>query len=165
MPYKDKAKAREASRRSTIRRRAQMTSDEKKLLSAKGYASFTKRVDSGDWASWLMHSVKASAGGRRKKGRDCPVEIDESFLREQAQRQGNRCYYTGLPLGFKVRTNAPLMVSTDRRDSSGGYTPTNTVLCCWIVNKMKSDTPEQEFSVLLNQIADSVFGQRWAKVA
>lgn len=165
MPYKDKAKARACSRASTIRRRARMTAEEKKLQSAKGYASFTKRVDSGDWASWLMHSVKAAAGGRRQKGRDCPVEIDEKFLQEQALRQGNRCYYTGLPLDFKVRTKAPLMVSTDRRDSSGGYTSSNTVLCCWIVNKMKSDTPEQDFLVLLNAIADSVFGQRWAKVA
>jgi hypothetical protein len=59
------------------------------------------------------------------------------------ERQEGICVYTGLKM--ELQPNTLLSVSVERIDSDIGYTPENTVLCCNVVNRMKSDLDAEIF--------------------
>jgi len=59
------------------------------------------------------------------------------------ETQGGVCVYTGLEM--ELQPNTLLSVSVERIDSKIGYTSENTVLCCNVVNRMKSDLDGQTF--------------------
>ena len=44
-----------------------------------------------------------------------------------------------------LQPNTPLSVSVERVDSNIGYTESNTVLCCNVINKMKSNLDGETF--------------------
>lgn len=46
---------------------------------------------------------------------------------------------------MELQPNTLLSVSVERIDSEIGYTAQNTVLCCNIINRMKSDLDGQTF--------------------
>lgn len=62
------------------------------------------------------------------------------------------CYYTGLPM-VQERSDVTNAVSLDRLDSSKGYVPGNVVLCRSIVNIMKNDLSEADFSAMILVLA------------
>lgn len=61
-------------------------------------------------------------------------------LREIRIMLGCPCYYCGM------RDSDPTI---DRRDSSKGYTKTNTVACCFRCNTLKSDMPPEAWKYIL----------------
>lgn len=60
------------------------------------------------------------------------------------EKQKGLCFYSGVPMKYSG-DGTPESVSLERVDSNKGYTPDNVVLCCTIVNRMKSDLPHSEF--------------------
>jgi len=61
------------------------------------------------------------------------------------------CHYTEEPLVTEV--GHPNTISIDRIDSSKAYSPDNVVLCCSMVNQMKSTFSKAEFIETCKKIA------------
>jgi hypothetical protein len=77
--------------------------------------------------------------------RNIPYELSLPVLRTLYTKQQGNCYYTNTPMTLRTKTHLdrdPLLISLDRLDSTQGYTPTNTVLCCWGINALKGYHPE-----------------------
>lgn len=69
--------------------------------------------------------------------------------------QNKKCFYSGVEMGFNSgKTNK---ISIDRVDSTKGYTVENVVLCCKVINVMKSNLNIEEFIQWVNRIVDNGF--------
>lgn len=85
------------------------------------------------YLQWILATGRARA---KRRGREFLLTKD--WIREQYHAQGGFCAYTGFHMTWasghgQVDTN----ISLDRLDTSLGYTPENTVLCCYRVNVSK----------------------------
>lgn len=76
--------------------------------------------------------------------------IDETWIRDQLERQEGLCFYTKQPLALEAGHRETL--SVDRVDSRLGYVPANVVLCGALVNKMKLDLSMDEFIVVVDTL-------------
>lgn len=101
------------------------------------------------------------------KNRGTPWTITIKDLNAQYELQKGLCYYTGAQMKTASRdidysrelANNPLTLSVDRRDSNGGYTPDNIVLCCRFANYAKNQYPEEQFKAILRTIAGNLSGR------
>ena len=69
-----------------------------------------------------------------------PFELSLPIVRSIYNHQHGKCYYTGTPMTLRSNGHLnrdPLLISMDRKNSNEGYTPTNTVFCCWGINSLK----------------------------
>ena len=69
-----------------------------------------------------------------------PFELSLPILRSLYAQQQGKCYYTGTQMTLRSKGHLdrdPLLISMDRKNSNEGYTPTNTVLCCFGINTLK----------------------------
>ena len=89
-------------------------------------------------------------GSAKKRGLE--VTIEEKDLQNQWDKQNGLCYYTGKPMSMNFGDRPPDLVSIERLDNSIGYTPSNIVLCRWVINRMRSNLTQVEFSNLINEI-------------
>jgi len=64
--------------------------------------------------------------------------------------QAGRCFYSGEPM---THDGTERMVSVDRLDSAGPYSPENTVLCCYAINMMKRTLSVQAFKEWCGKVA------------
>lgn len=69
--------------------------------------------------------------------------IEFSLSLEDVKKLPLKCYYTGIDL--TVEPNCINTVSLDRVDSNSSYINGNVVLCCYIVNTMKTDLSHEDF--------------------
>lgn len=106
---------------------------------AKRYSTFEGRIPT------FLLSCKASA---KKRNQEFSLVRDD-FL-NMWDTQGGVCVYTGMKM--ELQPNTLLSVSVERVDSSVGYTPENTVLCCNVINRMKSDLDAQTFFDLCRSV-------------
>lgn len=76
------------------------------------------------------------------------------FLVQLWEKQKGVCNLTGLPMQLRVEKGAPnhMIVSVDRIDSDGHYSPDNLQLTCWFANRWKGTTPNDEFMGLLSLV-------------
>ena len=66
----------------------------------------------------------------------------KTYLRSLYEKQGGRCFYTGVEMKIRGKFKAdPLQMSLDRKNSSRGYVAGNVVLCCLGVNLLKGSNP------------------------
>jgi len=89
----------------------------------------------------------------KDKGRD--YSLSAKIVGQMWRAQDYRCFYTKiemLPYHPNIKRN-PYAASIDRIDSSKGYTPDNCVLCLYVVNRMKSDMPLDEFLSICHSIS------------
>ena len=87
-----------------------------------------------------------------------PFELSLPILRSIYEKQQGKCYYTGTQMTLRSNGHLnrdPMLISMDRKDSSEGYTPTNTVLCCWGINALKGHHSESTLYVTLKTLYDS----------
>ncbi len=83
----------------------------------------------------ILQSSKSNA-----KVKKIPYELNLTTLTNIYNKQEGKCYYTGVPMALRTNDHLdrdPSLISLDRLDPVVGYTPENTVLCCWGVNAMK----------------------------
>lgn len=100
-------------------------------------------------------SLKHNARTRQIDFSLTPFDIEAIY-----QRQGGKCYYTGIPLfstnqEYIHRDNTGRLdcLSFDRKDSDLGYTADNLVLCCATMNYAKKDWGATEFQAFLRRAA------------
>jgi len=88
----------------------------------------------------------------KKKGIPLEFTLTINDLKNQYEKQGGKCYYTGVEMKIK-RLEDPsrslFSISLDRINSDIGYLPENIVFCCWGVNALKgTSTPEIMYQAL-----------------
>jgi len=86
---------------------------------------------------FLYYNTKGSSKRHNRE-----FKISKDFLLELYAKQKGKCYYTNRIL--KTEFGLQDSFSVDRKDPSIGYLPENTVLCCWQVNRMKSNATIEE---------------------
>lgn len=79
------------------------------------------------------------------------TEAFYDFLCQAWEDQDGRCVLTGLPmlLPQKGRPVTELVVSIDRKDSAGRYSPDNIQLTCWFANRWKGTQADHDFVALI----------------
>lgn len=74
----------------------------------------------------------------------------EALLRQKMGEQEDRCALTGLPLGYdRECDDREMLVSLDRIDSQGHYTPDNVQLVCRFINRWKGADDDADFRRLM----------------
>lgn len=81
----------------------------------------------------------------RAKRKELEFDITEDTMRALYDQQNGMCAYSGLRMTWDCSTFNRQSVSVDRIDSEQGYVMGNVVLCCAVVNTMKSDMAVNEF--------------------
>ena len=77
--------------------------------------------------------------------------VTTAQMREKLERQGHRCFYTGVPMTLE-EGNRLTQVSIDRLNSDLGYTVENTVLCALGVNLLKSTATVPQLQRFLSSL-------------
>lgn len=99
-----------------------------------------------------MRSLLAAARTRARNS-EMDFDLTRDFLLELWRKQDGRCCYTGMALTFDGNRLSSAL-SIDRIDSSLGYVESNVVLCCRIVNEMKSNLTVDKFVELCRRIVE-----------
>lgn len=107
------------------------------------------------WARTLIYEVK-----KRHSQTSIPVSIDEEFILDLYNRQGGRCYWTGLEMIPSKINKYPFQPSLDRIDNSKGYTPDNVVLCCLSMNMGRNSVSMEIFEEFLLKIKETGISTR-----
>jgi hypothetical protein len=106
----------------------------------------------GKLSGWYFGQLR-----RQATSRGIEFDITIEYCWELFQRQGGKCALTGLPLvmnGHKQRMNGKKQTaSLDRIDSTKGYVPGNIQWIYVTLNRMKNDTPQDEFVALCRLVA------------
>lgn len=109
----------------------------------------------------MRHSkLRSWAGAKRRqtikscRGRDVYFDrrITAKWLLRQFDRQGGRCFYTGIPFVLGGPFRSMRGPSLDRLDPKKGYIPSNVVLCLTCINYMKNDYSVRDVLTLLEDI-------------
>jgi hypothetical protein len=111
----------------------------------------------GNWALGLRMSLKGKVRrGHMASQKGRPLEfspdLTTQWIRDQFERQGGRCFYTGIPFVIEATRRGMRRPSIDRRDSAKGYTTENVVLCLVAFNYLKNDYAEADVMALLAEI-------------
>lgn len=86
----------------------------------------------------------------RANNKNLEFDLDLEFLLYLWEKQKGKCYYTNRDLSLIINDQNKL--SIDRIDSSKGYVKNNVVLCCNIVNYIKLDLSENDFSKIIIEL-------------
>ena len=107
----------------------------------KKYSTFEGRITT------FLRTCKNSA---EKRGNE--FSLTRQDLIDCWENQQGLCVYSGIEM--TTQPALPTSVSVERIDSSIGYTPENTVLCCNHINRMKSDLSYDEFFTFCKAISE-----------
>ncbi len=83
-----------------------------------------------------------AAAKARARDSKIPFTISKKFLIDLYEKQNGCCFYSGIALELEPGRYS---ISVDKKDPTGGYTEDNVVLCCWVINNMKSNLDIDEF--------------------
>jgi hypothetical protein len=85
-------------------------------------------------------------GAKRRSVKDNKeFNLTKQFLISLFNKQEGKCFYTGLDLLAYNNSSNDFCVSIDRVDSTKDYTTDNIVLCCWIINRIKTNLSIKDF--------------------
>lgn len=105
----------------------------------------------GDVSKTLMTRLKHSA---MRTGR--VLEVDAEYLWHLYLAQDRRCYFSGVPIYFRLRRTTVdkfHLASLDRLDSTIGYVAGNVAWTSWVVNMMKKNYTTDCFVDLCCKVA------------
>ena len=86
-----------------------------------------------DMVKKLLNNSKRSYSTRQNIS---GYDLTKEYIQELLEKQGYKCYYTGVDLKIGDKLTNPTI---DRIDSSKGYVKGNVVVCTEIANVMKND--------------------------
>lgn len=104
-----------------------------------------------DVAKFFASKVIRLRTSARKRKIQFSEDLTTEYLVELWNKQGGKCFYSGIPLSFDPKDTVCL-VSVDRIDNSKGYEPGNIVLCCYALNVFKFSYPKEELDRLISLI-------------
>lgn len=115
------------------------------------------KLDSGEEGFRLL--VRIYKSNAKKKGRDFNLTIEQF-----KQLTQSNCHYCGLPPKKQISNHnikqdevrnrgAYTYTGIDRKDSSQGYTPENSLPCCHQCNIAKMDMTYDEFIMYIERLA------------
>jgi hypothetical protein len=90
-----------------------------------------------DPEKFLVYIMSLAQRRANKHNREYTITPD--FIIGRAKKLGFKCEKTGIPFVFDETKKHPFSVSIDRIDSSGGYTPDNCQLVCFMYNQCKNE--------------------------
>lgn len=100
---------------------------------------------------------------KRSKYKSSNFSLTTKFLMELYTKQKGLCHYSGIKMDTKYtprnkrpkkQMGRPYLISIDRINSNEGYTKGNIVLCCYIINVMKSISSKSQFIKLCSKIVN-----------
>jgi hypothetical protein len=122
--------------------------------------TYTIRQINKDNISQIKQKLKICRDSTRKRlkmGRkecgNCTITYQDVW--EIAQKQGFRCYYTGLPIDF-TQKDRYLQPSIDRIDSSKGYTKDNIQITIFWANQSKANLDDTTFLKYVKEIYNHI---------
>ena len=96
---------------------------------------------------------RAGSIRRDRKKYDIPVDKNLSkILLEQWEKQQGRCFYTNELLSLENYKKNNFYLTVDRKIPELGYVKNNVVLCCSIVNKIKTNLELNELFYWIEKI-------------
>jgi hypothetical protein len=101
-----------------------------------------------EWARVLLQGAARSSRQRNQQ----PPTIDAAWIRERMAAQSGLCYWTRQPLEPSALPFHPWKPSLDRIDTTLSYTPENTVLSCWFINRARHDRSASETAEILKRL-------------
>ncbi len=101
----------------------------------------------GSFRGRLYVVLKGAKNRAKEHSLECDIDLE--FLLDLLRRQEMRCHYTGRHMTCSSGSDK---VSIDRKDSRLGYTRSNVVLCCWLVNRLKQELSDAEFVSVCNEV-------------
>lgn len=132
----------------------------RKLLSANLYLKLTRPTDkiilsvSDSFLNKLVKTSKYSAIKRNEiNGTRGEHEVTKELLLDVAQKQNNKCSYTGVELKWETSSDKMFRASIDRKNSKLGYTRDNIQLVSFAVNIAKSNMSEEKWFKFRESIA------------
>ena len=72
-------------------------------------------------------------------------DLTKEFILDLFEKQQGKCFYTGIDLLIVPDESNYHCLSIDRLDSNKSYIKDNVVLCCWIINRIKSNLSVKDF--------------------
>jgi hypothetical protein len=133
------------------------------------YASACKSCMSTNTQKWLGNLEKTNplestfykmlmSSRSNAKSHNIPFALSLSLLRSLYAKQQGKCHYTNIPMTLRSKDHLnrdPFLISLDRINPDEGYTPTNTVLCCWSINALKGWHSEATLYTTLKTLYDN----------
>lgn len=102
------------------------------------------------WQTNNIFQQRFLAARSRARAKGIDFNITKDYIVELYEKQGGKCFYSGIPLS--KRLNDRHVLSIDRVDSDKGYVADNVVISCAIVNSMKNDMTKDEFTSIIESI-------------
>lgn len=116
-----------------------------------------------------IFNERAVSCNRRAKILGVVGNLTGQDIKELWESQNGKCFYTDTKMDLKSEGRGGLCASStvfsvDRVTPIDGYTRSNIVLCCNSVNRLRGDTSQSEFLMLLNNIVQNLSYKVPAKV-
>lgn len=99
---------------------------------------------------YILKNSISSTRLRNNKGREHEFDIDLEYLLELWERCNGICFR--FKKKMSLLDNEPWLVSVDRIDSDIGYVKGNVQLVCFIYNRMKMDSTEEEMDKVFEHL-------------
>lgn len=113
-------------------------------LTSKQRAHKIQRTSKWQDDNMLRYRFISARGRAKHKNIEFSITLED--LQQQLEVQRGKCFYTGKEMRI-ARNERNTTVSIDRMNNDLGYTKTNIVLCCSIINNMKTDLNLVDFKV------------------
>lgn len=95
--------------------------------------------------------LKLKAAKRTSVVKNMEFLLTEQDIIEAWKKQRGKCFYSGIDM---LACGHKLAWSIDRIDSNKGYEPSNIVLACSIINKMKWHQTSEDFIYFCKKVAE-----------
>ena len=102
----------------------------------------------------LLKKVELCGSSQASRSRVKKVTITKEDLKEQFLKQGDRCYWFGIPINIDdvYTTNNPLAPSVDRLDNDEDYHKNNIVICTILANMGRGKCGQRTFEKIMQTI-------------
>jgi hypothetical protein len=108
-------------------------------------------------AKKILGGIAYSQGRNKVSGRPVKVvTLTEQDLIDMYDKQGGKCYWSGLPLNAEYNNikHHPFAISPERLDNNLPYDTSNVVLCRRMFNLGRMAFPEKDFEQAMNLLKE-----------
>ena len=96
----------------------------------------------------------------KSKAKELKFDLVLDDLRLLYKKQDSKCGWTGQKFIINEDNYGSFQPSLDKINPKGIYTPSNVVLCCWWVNRAKSDMKPTDWLKACEEITGKVSPMR-----